>query len=242
MHKTFLRHSATTFITLVCIGAPLLASAQTTTSTSTAISNIQSQIQSLLTQLSSLRQQLSQLTGVVGDATPNNTMASSSCPMIIRDLQLGAQGDDVRQLQDFLARESNIFNASSTGFFGPRTQQAVQEFQRRNGIASSSTGFVGARTRTFLQGRCGSGHGGEQVDNQQRISSTTPIRPMGDDHRPFPQIGSTTMSQFPHEGTGSTTMWWINASTTPVIHDGDNGGDHGGPRPPVPPPVLQGSH
>ncbi|HVM58860.1 MAG TPA: peptidoglycan-binding protein [Candidatus Paceibacterota bacterium] len=77
-------------------------------------------------------------------------MATSSPAFICRaphtDLDRGAKGDDVSELQTTLGVEA-------TGFFGPLTHAAVMKWQSENGLPS--TGYVGSMTRAKLIERCG---------------------------------------------------------------------------------------
>jgi Putative peptidoglycan binding domain len=95
------------------------------------------------------------------------------CLKIVRSLRRGSRGDDVRQLQDLLAQDPAIFaNASSTGFFGKATEEALARYQEKFGIASSSAqGKVGPKTREFLKKRCLAGgdammHDGSMVKDK----------------------------------------------------------------------------
>lgn len=119
----------------------------------------------------------------MGSTTPwMNGMGSSTPPMggmgdkgrclaIGRNLGLGAQGDDVKGLQQLLS-DDGMFMGSTTGFFGQMTQKALAMWQEHNGIASSTTGgSVGPMTRMFLQHRCGQGG---------MMGSTTPGMPPRD--------------------------------------------------------------
>jgi PKD repeat protein len=65
------------------------------------------------------------------------------------DLYFGLKGDEVSRLQDIL-REKGFFIASSTGYFGAITRNAVIEYQRTNKI--NTTGYVGPKTRASLNG------------------------------------------------------------------------------------------
>jgi murein L,D-transpeptidase YcbB/YkuD len=50
-------------------------------------------------------------------------------------LEVGDEGEKVRKLQERLNREfPQHFNLEEDGVFGPKTQEAVEEFQRRAGI------------------------------------------------------------------------------------------------------------
>ena len=62
-----------------------------------------------------------------------------------RSLSLGMRGNDVRSLQEFLARDPQIYpERSVTGFFGPRTREAVKKWQQKNGL--EAVGVVGPKT------------------------------------------------------------------------------------------------
>ncbi len=77
----------------------------------------------------------------------------------MRTLARGANGDDVTVLQRFLAKAYTNFPAS-TGYFGPITEQAVQEWQSEHSVVSSGSpattgwGVVGAKTRAAIAKAC----------------------------------------------------------------------------------------
>src|SRR3989344_1799280 len=145
--------------------SPLLVSADT-------LSDLQAQIQNLLAQVRQLQAQLAQLQGTnpadddgrgVTSVVPPSLYPVepvSICPALHRALTFGAQGDDVAQLQKFLASQG-IFTGSATGFFGVQTQAAVQAWQARNDIVSfgdpSTTGWgaIGPTTRAWIARWCG---------------------------------------------------------------------------------------
>ncbi|MEN9405397.1 MAG: hypothetical protein RLY47_356 [Candidatus Parcubacteria bacterium] len=72
-----------------------------------------------------------------------------------RDLDLGAQGDDVLQLQLFLMTQNkgpaaqSLASNGATGFFGPLTQAALAEYQAPVGI-TPAVGFFGPVTRAYV--------------------------------------------------------------------------------------------
>ena len=67
-------------------------------------------------------------------------------------LRIGAEGDEVRLLQEYLNYISrsfpNIPSVSVTGYFGPRTQESVIAFQTMQGL--EPTGLVQAATWTAI--------------------------------------------------------------------------------------------
>ena len=65
-----------------------------------------------------------------------------------RRLDIGAQGEEVRQLQTLLKTHGHFKHPSITGYFGSVTRIAVKDFQKANGI--DPLGFVGPATRKAL--------------------------------------------------------------------------------------------
>lgn len=63
-------------------------------------------------------------------------------------LKLGSRGQSVTELQEALTR-AQVYTGDITGVFGPLTQAAVIEFQRRNNLVAD--GIVGERTKIALQ-------------------------------------------------------------------------------------------
>lgn len=69
-------------------------------------------------------------------------------------LALGSEGEAVKKLQEMLAQDPDVYpNGLVTGYYGPMTEQAVQRFQEKHGIASEGDagyGTVGPSTRAKL--------------------------------------------------------------------------------------------
>ena len=72
---------------------------------------------------------------------------------ITKTLKLGSENKEVRQLQELLAKDTGIYpEGKVTGYFGALTRKAVQNFQKKYGIASSGNenttgyGLVGPKT------------------------------------------------------------------------------------------------
>lgn len=62
-----------------------------------------------------------------------------------RSLSVGAQGEDVTNLQLFLICHGFLSEGNAIGFFGPRTKTALMQFQKANGLAA--VGIFGPMTR-----------------------------------------------------------------------------------------------
>lgn len=124
------------------VALPLFASAASSTPTDILLA----QIAALKSQIASLQEKSSVLPGVRVCSPPQ------------RPLNKGDSGDDVVNLQIFLAQDPAIYpEGSVVGQYGPATERAVQRFQKKYGIVSSGTpvstgyGSVGSRTLALLQ-------------------------------------------------------------------------------------------
>lgn len=132
--------------TTACILFPAFASAA-------SITELQAQLQALTAQIATLQAQ-----GVQGGVVaPQSAPAVSSiCLNLPRNLSRGSRGSDVAQLQQFLISQNLLAADSATGFFGALTENAVKQWQSRNGIVFAGTpattgyGAVGPKTRTAL--------------------------------------------------------------------------------------------
>lgn len=83
-------------------------------------------------------------TGVIGEGA----VLGASTYRFSTDMTIGARGAQVVELQERLRAEGFFTFPTSTGYFGPITQEAVKQYQTAHGI--SATGFVGPLTRASL--------------------------------------------------------------------------------------------
>jgi len=160
------------FVVGLMVLLPFAASAQTE-------AELRAQAQALLLRVQQLQAQL----GQSGTATPGVSYDSSSCPLIGRSLKLGSSGDDVRRLQQFLARDPSIYpEGTASGYYGPLTEAAVKRWQTKYNIVStgtpSSTGYgvVGPRTAAAISLLCTTGqYGSGGSGNVGGFIQVTPI-------------------------------------------------------------------
>jgi hypothetical protein len=128
---------ATIALTGAILLSPVMAMADTTTSTSSAqVQLMLSQIQALQTQIQALKTAQTQV------ASTSATVLSTLVQM--RNLKQGMTGDDVKTLQAILAADPSIYSGGITGYFGGLTSEALRKYQKKNGL--DSVGFVGPKT------------------------------------------------------------------------------------------------
>ncbi len=88
--------------------------------------------------------------------TNENTAQKPECDSIVRTLAVGSRGNDVLCLQKFLITKGHLTADLTTGFYGPLTAAAVQQYQRENNLVSLGTvslteyGAVGSRTQQAI--------------------------------------------------------------------------------------------
>lgn len=126
----------------------------------TTADKLRAQAEALLAKVQQLQAQL----GGGGAASPTVTVDSSLCPNVGRSLKRSSSGDDVRRLQQFLARDISVYpEGLVTGYYGSLTEAAVKRWQAKYNIVSSGTpestgyGVVGPRTAAAIAILCSTG-------------------------------------------------------------------------------------
>jgi len=152
--------------------APTYTYAPATSPSSGTAAQLYAQVQTLLAQISALQAAQG---GVVAPGSSGTVYNSSACPLIGRSLSPGSTGSDVTSLQQYLISVGLLSPTSATGFYGPLTQAAVQQWQVAHNIVSSGTpattgyGVVGPRTAAAISLLC----------TTAAASAPAPVAPVG---------------------------------------------------------------
>ncbi len=132
--------------TAIIVGLLLVPAYAGATDAQSLLQILLSQVAALKSQIVSLQEKSSVQAGVRVCVAPQRT------------LKRGDSGEDVANLQIFLAKDKAIYpEGAILGSFGPATERAVQRWQSKYGIVSAGTpsttgyGAVGARTLALLQ-------------------------------------------------------------------------------------------
>ena len=126
--------------------------------------SVSAQIAALLQQIIVLKAQLVALLiahaggtvdGTIGTTTPP-VVTNGQCDEFDQDMERGHRGGDVEKLQRILSRDHSVFpEGLITGFFGEKTQKAVERFERKHGLLASTTaGVINQDVRDFLHKHC----------------------------------------------------------------------------------------
>ena len=124
------------FCSVLLLGGFQVASAEETTTTS-----VKSQSEMLA--------QIEQLMKLIADLQAKLSAARGEIQELVSDLKEGAQGDDVKKVQEILASDPSLFSVAPTGYFGPLTKAALVKFQVKFGLAP--TGELDAETRAVMK-------------------------------------------------------------------------------------------
>ncbi len=87
---------------------------------------------------------------VDGYLGPSTRMVLNSSEARPNGLMLGERGDSVTRIQQLLSKYGYLSSANVTGYYGEVTENAVKNFQNRNGLTAD--GLVGVQTMAKLTG------------------------------------------------------------------------------------------
>lgn len=138
--------------------SPIFSFAQTQAIDKSAlIVALQKQVDELTKQIQVLQKQLSVVQSELGASSSSTTPTEAPVvspptpsefvpPEFIRNLSRGSFGEDVRKLQEFLAKDKEVYpEGLITGYFGPLTEIALKKWQQKYNI--EAVGALGPQTR-----------------------------------------------------------------------------------------------
>lgn len=103
----------------------------------------------ILAQMEALRAEFATLSSSVQTQTPA-VLGSQSTPVLTQSLQYGDTNTDIEKVQKLLATDPSIYPYGvASGFFGPKTQEAIRNFQARFGL--DTVGVIGPATKSLLE-------------------------------------------------------------------------------------------
>lgn len=138
---------------IVALSFVALVAGNATPASALTVGEIQAQIQTLLSRLTAL-QTAGNPSAAVSASSAVQFERPRVCGMLSRSLAVGARGEDVASLQEFLGSEG-YFSARATGYFGPLTFNSLTRWQASQGV--SAVGIAGPVTRARIMQRCGGG-------------------------------------------------------------------------------------
>lgn len=191
------------FATGFCASSVFAQTIQTPPDTQSLILELQSQITALQTRIAELK------------------ASEGQAPLTFvfdRDLFRGGEGDDVRKLQEFFAKDQGIYpNGLITGYFGVLTEKAVQRFQEKHNIVSTGAhdtvgyGRVGPKTRAKLN---------TLLAEKPAVPESQPKFPQQESRRESPPIEDQTVTKSPEPEAATSIQAVSPQKPTPNIKSG----------------------
>lgn len=141
-----------TITALVLAVVPVVSQAQTIN-----MSDALARMNSIIEEMEKLRAEFQTLSTSVSQsqtttATPAPAVlgAQTSAAVFSERLEFGETNDDIKRIQKLLATDPEIYPYGvASGFFGPKTEEAIKNLQARNGW--DTPGVVGPATRALLE-------------------------------------------------------------------------------------------
>jgi len=115
------------------------------------ISAALSRIDAIIAEMQALRAEFVALTSTIGStpATPL-VLGAVSGNVLGDDIAFGSTNADIKKIQTLLATDPTLYPYGlATGYFGPKTQEAIRSFQARFGL--DTVGIVGPSTRALFE-------------------------------------------------------------------------------------------
>ncbi len=156
-------------------GSSSAATTGTSAATITRLKALLAELQALREELAGLRSQVSDrmigppvdqpggtIIPPIGIPPGGTIIPPIGCAPIagLGNYRRGSTGSGVQTIQAFLVEEGEMTADSTTGYFGPMTERALQHWQASNGVVSSgdpqTTGYgvFGPATRAHMANRC----------------------------------------------------------------------------------------
>ncbi len=105
----------------------------------------------LIAEMQKLRAEFAMLSrGITAPSTPGAVLGVSTKAVLTDDLSFGVTNESITKIQKLMATDAEIYaDGTISGFFGPKTQEALRRFQTRFGL--DPVGVVGPSTKAILE-------------------------------------------------------------------------------------------
>jgi len=135
------------FLFVIALGFTTVAPQVHAVDMSTALKRMDA----IIAEMQALHAEFASLSSVTTVNAPTPAVQGSVSGSVLgNDLVFGSTNDDIKRIQKLLATDSSIYPYGvASGFFGPKTQEAVRMFQSRFGL--DTVGVVGPSTRALLE-------------------------------------------------------------------------------------------
>lgn len=138
-------------VVVLALGTASSVQAQTMTEALTRIDAIISEMQKLRAEFARLVGAAPAQTAPVTPTVPAGAVLGAGTTQVLTgDLSYGATSESITRVQKLLATDAEIYaDGTVSGFYGPKTQEAIRRFQARFGL--DTVGVIGPSTKAVLE-------------------------------------------------------------------------------------------
>lgn len=140
---------------MFAIGAFMLLTAVPAEAQTANVSDMVARMNAIIEEMQTLQTEFASLAASLqGQPTPAPTpqvQGVSTAAVFSKSLVFGETNDDIKNIQTLLATDPEIYDHPHvTGFFGPKTEEAIKNLQTRFGL--DPVGVIGPATKALLEG------------------------------------------------------------------------------------------
>lgn len=140
-------------LTLFCLTFVSIFAFVPTASASTITDSL-ARMDAIIKEMTALRAEFASLTSAVSTAPTTQpageVLGTTASSFFTQSLEVGATNSDIKKIQKLLATDKEIYPYGvSSGFFGPKTEDGIKNFQTRFGL--KPVGIVGPATKALLE-------------------------------------------------------------------------------------------
>ena len=199
------------------------------------VAEVTARMDEIIKEMLALRVEFNELAGQVsaggGTAETGNVLGASNSSRLTETIAFGETNDDIKLIQKLLATDPEIYAyGAATGFFGPKTQEAIRNLQRRFNL--DPVGVVGPATtlllEAFLAKYPGDTFPADALDSDPRVQGVSTSQSTAP--APAPTTNTTSINTGSiksitaemDRGEAKVTIYYVNGNKKKYTVTGDN--------------------
>jgi peptidoglycan hydrolase-like protein with peptidoglycan-binding domain len=128
----------------------VLAAAPVRSAHAADYSAVLARMDAIIKEMNALREEFQTLSATLPSSPSGEVLGAHDSKIFTHSLEVGETNDDIGRIQKLLATDPEIYpEGTISGFFGPKTVEAVRAFQSRFGL--DPVGVVGPATKALLE-------------------------------------------------------------------------------------------
>ena len=140
------------FLITLTIAATIFAAPYSSQAQTVNMQDALTRMNAIIAEMEKLKAEFAALANATGQsAAPKPTVLGAATSKVFTEpLEVGATNNDIKRIQKLLATDPEIYPYGvASGFYGPKTEEAIKNLQARNGW--NTPGMIGPATRDLLE-------------------------------------------------------------------------------------------